>query len=53
VTEDLFNTQIGTAYTILREIYRSMITKRELSNTAKMSVFKSVFVPILTFDDET
>jgi len=24
-------------------------TKRELSNTAKLSVFKSIFVPILTY----
>jgi len=28
-------------------------TKRQLSNTANLSVFKSVFVPILTYDPES
>jgi len=40
---------IGKANAVLRELYRSVVTKQELSNTAKLSVFKSVFVPILTF----
>jgi len=31
----------------------SVATKRELSNTAKLSVFKSVFVPILTYGHES
>jgi len=34
---------------LLREFYRPVVTKWELSNTAKLSVFKSVFVPILTY----
>ena len=42
------DTQIGKANAVLRELYRSVITKRELSNATKLSVFKSVFVPILT-----
>ena len=29
-----------------------MVTKWELSNTAKLSIFKSVFVPILTYGHE-
>ena len=33
--------------------YCSVVTKRELSNTAKFSVFKSVFFPILTFGHES
>ena len=33
----------------LREFYRSVFTKWELSNTVKLSVCKSVFVPILTY----
>jgi len=37
----------------LREFYRSVVTKLELSNTAKLSVFKSVFVPILTYGRES
>jgi len=28
-------------------------TKRELSNTVKLSVFKSIFVPILSYDHES
>ena len=34
---------------VLRELYRSVAPKRQLSNTAKLSVFKSIFVPILTY----
>ena len=30
-----------------------MVTKRELSNTAKLSVFKSVFIPIFTYSHES
>jgi len=37
---------------VLHELYRSVVTKRE-SSTAKPSVFKSVFVPILTYDLES
>jgi len=43
------NIGIGEANTVLRELYRSVVTKRELSNTAKLSVIKSIFVPILTY----
>jgi len=35
------------------ELYRSVATKRELSNTAKLSVFKSIFFPILAYDPES
>jgi len=44
---------IGKANAVLRELYRSVVTKQELSKTAKLSVFKSVFVPILTFGHES
>jgi len=40
--------RIGKANSALRELYCSVVTKRELSKTAKLLVFKSVFVPILT-----
>jgi len=43
------DTRIGEANAVLHELYRSVVTKRELSNTTKLSVFKSVFVPILTY----
>jgi len=35
------------------ELFRSVVTKRQLSNTAKLSDFKSVFVPILTYGRES
>ena len=41
-------TRIGEANVVLRELYRCVVTKRKLSNTAKLLVFKSVFVPIFT-----
>jgi len=47
------DTRIGKTYAFLREFYRSVVTKRELSNTAKSSVFKSVFVPIFTYGHES
>jgi len=34
-------------------LYLSVVTKQELSNTAKLSVFKSVFVPIPTYGHES
>ena len=39
---------VGKANAVLCELYHSMVTKLELSNTAKLSVCKSVFAPILT-----
>ena len=44
-------TWIGKANTVL--LYRSMVTKREFSSTEKLSIFKSVFVRILTDGCET
>jgi len=46
------DTQICKANTFLRELHRSVVTKRELSNTAKLSVFRLVFVPILIYGHE-
>ena len=43
------DTRTGKANAVLCELYRSVVTKRELSNTAKLSAFKSVFVLILTY----
>ena len=47
------DTCIGKANAILRELYRSVATKRELSNAAKLSVFKSIFFPICTYGHES
>jgi len=43
----------GKANVVLRELYCSMVKKRELLKKAKLSVFKSVFVPILTSGHES
>jgi len=43
----------GKANAVLRERYCSMVTKRQLSKNAKLSVFKSVFLPILTCGHES
>jgi len=34
------DTRTGNASVVLRELYRSVVTKRELSNTAKLLAFK-------------
>ena len=47
------DTRIVKANADLHEIYCSVVTKQELSKNAKLSVFKSVFVPILTCGHES
>jgi len=45
--------RIGHTKAVLRELCCSVVTKRELSNTAKLSVIESFFVPILTYGHES
>ena len=47
------DTRIGEANVFLDELYRFVVTKREFSNTTKLSVSKSVFLPILTYGPES
>jgi len=47
------DTRSRIANAVLRELYCSVVTKRELSKTTKLSGFKSVFVPILTCGHES
>jgi len=47
------DTLIGEANAVLLELYSSVVTKRELLKTAKLSAFKSVFVLILTCGRES
>jgi len=47
------DTRIGKANAVLHKLYRSMTTKQVLSNTAKLSVFKLVFVPIFSCGHES
>ena len=47
------DSRIDKANAVLHELHCSVFMKRELSKTAKLLVFKSVFVPILTFGNES
>ena len=38
----------GKASAVMLALHNSVVLKRELSRNAKLSVFKSIFVPILT-----
>jgi len=42
-------TRIGKATAVLCDLYRSVVTQRELSNTTMLAVLNSIFVPILTY----
>ena len=47
------NIRIGKASAVMRQLHRSVVLKRELICTrAKLSVFRSVYVPILTYGYE-
>ena len=46
------DTRIGKANVVLRELYCSVVKKWELSKNEKLSIFKSVFVPIRTCGHE-
>jgi len=47
------DTRTGKANAVLRELYCSVVTKRELSKNTKLSIFESVFVPIFTCGHES
>ena len=44
---------MGKASTVMRVLQHSVVMKRELSKNAKLSVFKTIFVPILTYGHES
>ena len=46
-------TRIGKANAVMRALHYSVVMKRELSKKAKLSIFKAVFVPILTYSHES
>ena len=46
-------TRIGKASVVMRVWHYSGVMKRELSKKAKLSVFKTVFVPILTYSHDS
>ena len=47
------DTRIGKASAVMRALHYSVVMKRELSKKAKLSIFKAVFVPILTYCHES
>jgi hypothetical protein len=44
--------RIGAASAVMRQLYRGVISKRELSSKAKISVYKTIFYPTLTYGHE-
>ncbi|TWW57306.1 hypothetical protein D4764_07G0000250 [Takifugu flavidus] len=44
--------QIGAASTVMRTLHWSVVVKRELSRKAKVSIYRSIFVPTLTYGHE-
>ena len=44
--------RIGKASAVMRQLHRSVVLKRELCAKAKLSIFRSVYVPILTYGHE-
>ena len=51
--DEELDTRIGKASAVMRALHYSVIMKRELSKKAKLSIFKAVFVPILTYGHES
>ncbi|XP_061737225.1 uncharacterized protein LOC133539140 isoform X2 [Nerophis ophidion] len=39
--------RIGAASSVMRTLYRSVVVKKELSRKAKLSIYRSIYVPIL------
>uniref|UniRef100_A0AAV2MQG6 ribonuclease H n=1 Tax=Knipowitschia caucasica TaxID=637954 RepID=A0AAV2MQG6_KNICA len=44
--------RIGAACAVMRSLYRTVVVKRELSRKAKLSIYRSIFVPSLTYGHE-
>ena len=50
---EVLNTRIGKASAVMPVLHYSVVLKQELSKKAKLSIFKAVFVPILTYGHES
>ncbi|XDV39599.1 hypothetical protein PO909_008816 [Leuciscus waleckii] len=44
--------QIGAASAVMRSLYRSVVVKKELSRKAKLLIYRSIYVPTLTYGHE-
>ena len=51
--DEELDTRIGKARAVMRALHDSVVMKRELSKKAKLSIFKAVFIPILTYGHES
>ena len=51
--DEELDTRIGKASAVMRALHYSIVMKRELSKKATLSIFKAVFVPILTYGPES
>ncbi|KAI3354969.1 hypothetical protein L3Q82_004770 [Scortum barcoo] len=40
--------RIGAASAVMRSVYRTVVVKKELSRKAKLSIYRSIYVPTLT-----
>ncbi|TWW77392.1 hypothetical protein D4764_12G0007820 [Takifugu flavidus] len=50
--EQEINRRIGAASAVMRTLHRSVVVKRELSQKAKLLIYRSIFVPTLTYGHE-
>ena len=50
--DEELDTRIGKASAVMRALHYSVVMKRELSKKTKLSIFKAVFVPILTYGND-
>ena len=44
--------RIGAASAVLRALHQPVVVKKELSQKAKLSIYWSIYVPILTYGHE-
>ncbi len=44
--------RIGAASAVMRSMYQSVVVKKELSCKAKLSIYRSIYVPTLTYGHE-
>ncbi len=44
--------RIGAVAAAMRSVYRSVVVKKELSQKAKLSIYRSIYVPTLTYGHE-
>ncbi|KAI3363966.1 hypothetical protein L3Q82_001544 [Scortum barcoo] len=44
--------RIGAASAVMRSVYRTVVVKKELSRKAKLSIYRSIYAPHLTYGHE-